>query len=43
MMGWWGGYSGMMGNFGLFGFLTWLAVFIDLVLLGIFLWKKLQK
>lgn len=44
MMGWWGGsYSGMMGNYGFFGFLTWLVVLVDLILLGIFLWKKIQK
>lgn len=40
-MGW--GYRGMMGGWGLFGILTWLVVFVDLVLLGIFLWKKIQK
>lgn len=41
MMGWYG--SSMMGGLGLFGFLTWLFLFIDLVLLAIFLWKKIQK
>lgn len=38
MMGW-GGY----GNAGLFATLTWLVVLIDLILLGVFLWKKIQK
>jgi hypothetical protein len=33
---------GMGGGSGL-GFVTWLAIFIDLVLLGIFLWKKIEK
>lgn len=40
MMGW---YNGGMGGFGLFGFLTWLILFVDLVLVAIFLWKKIQK
>jgi len=40
MMGW--GYSGMMNGYGLFGFLTWLVVFVDLVLLGVYLLKKLR-
>lgn len=33
----------MMGATGLFGFITWLVVFVDLVLLGILLWKKISK
>ncbi len=42
------GYGGMMnGNFGwgfaTLGFLFWLAAFTDLILLGIFLWKRLRK
>lgn len=41
MMGWYGG--GMASSFGVFSFLTWVALFIDLVLLGVFLWKKIQK
>lgn len=48
MMGWNGsGWSGMMGgNFGWFGIipsLFWLVGLIDLILLGIFLWKHIQK
>ncbi len=39
-MGW--GY-GMMSGYGTLGFLTWLIVFIDLVLLGLWLWKQVQK
>lgn len=35
--------SGMMGGFGTFGFLTWLIIFIDLVLVGIWLWKQISK
>jgi hypothetical protein len=36
------GYGGMMSGFGVFGFVTWLAVTIDLVLLGVWLWKKIS-
>jgi hypothetical protein len=48
MMGFGGyGYGSMMNGFGwgfgLVGFLFWLVVFIDLVLFGIFLWKKISK
>lgn len=48
MMGQWG-YSDMMGwgsGFAWFGFLGtifWLVVLADLILLGIWLWKQLQK
>lgn len=38
MMGY--GYGDMMGGFGTFGFITWFVVTVDLVLLGIWLWKK---
>ncbi len=44
MMGW--SYGGMMsglGFFGFFGFIFWLVLFIDLILLGIWLWKQLNK
>ena len=40
MMNYYGG--GMMGGFG-FGLLTWLVVFIDLVLVGIWLWQHITK
>jgi len=43
MMGYGYGYEGMMGGMGSFGFLTWLVVFVDLVLLGIWLWQKISK
>lgn len=36
-----GGWS-MMGGVGTFGFITWLVVLVDLVLLGIWLWKKIK-
>ena len=47
MMGF--GYgAGMMGGlgagtFGLLGFVVWIVVFVDLILLGAWLWKQLQK
>ena len=34
------GYSGMMGGFGL---ITWTIVIIDLILLGIWLYKQINK
>lgn len=36
-------YGSMMGGFAPFGWLTWLAVLVDLILLGIFLWQKITK
>lgn len=46
MMSW--GYPTMMSGsfgwgFGLIGFLFWSITFVDLILLGVFLWKKIQK
>ena len=48
MMGWGQyGYGNQMQEFGwglgLLGFFFWLVVFVDLILLGIFLWKKIKK
>jgi len=48
MMDWGYGYGNMMnGSFGwgfsILGSLFWLVAFIDLILLGIWLWKKIQK
>lgn len=42
MMGY--GYGGMMGGggFGALGFITWLVVMADLILLGVWLWKKIK-
>ncbi len=43
MMGYWG-YGGMMNyGFGVLGVFFWLVILIDLVLLGIWLWKQIQK
>ncbi len=48
MMGNWGGTSSIMGwnglgAFGVFTFLFSLVGFIDLILLGVFLWKQIKK
>lgn len=42
MMGW-GGNTGMMGGFGVLGTLLWLVILIDLILLGVYLWKQVNK
>lgn len=47
MMGF-GGYRNMMdgggfGWFGFFGTLFWIILLIDLILLGMWLWKQIQK
>lgn len=41
MMGFnnWGGMAGV----GAFGTITWLVVVVDLVLLGVWLWKQISK
>ncbi len=38
-----GNFGTMMGGFGIFAFLFWIVIFVDLILLGIFLWKKISK
>lgn len=42
MMGF-GNYGTMMGGFGILGFIFWLIILVDLILLGAWLWKQLQK
>lgn len=43
MMGYWG-YGGMMGyGIGILGTMFWLVTLVDLILLGIWLWKQIQK
>lgn len=39
-MGYGGGLAGGMGTY---GFITWLVITVDLVLLGVWLWKKIQN
>lgn len=46
MMGPWGNmmnWGGGFGVFGLVGSLLWLVVLVDLILVGIWLWKQIQK
>lgn len=40
------GYQSMMGGYGAFGLLGsifWIVILVDLILLGIWLWKQIQK
>jgi len=38
------GYGGMMAGFGgALCVITWIVVIIDLILVGIWLWKQIQK
>lgn len=42
MMGW--GYGGMMNfGFGVLGTILWLVILVDLILLGFWLWKQINK
>ena len=43
MMGYYGNMMGWGGGFGLFASLFSIIIFIDLVLLGIWLWKKIKS
>lgn len=36
-------YGGMMGGLGLYGALFAIIILADLILLGIWLWKQIQK
>jgi len=46
MMGQWGN-SGMMGYglgaFSVVGTIFWIVILIDLILLGVWLWKQIEK
>lgn len=42
MMNNWG-YSMMGSGFGLLAALFWIVILVDLVLLGFWLWKQIQK
>ena len=33
----------MTGGWGVFAFLLWLVIFVDLILLGIWLWQRINK
>lgn len=43
MYGWDYGQGSMIGFTNVWMFLIWLIVLIDLVLLGVWLWKQIQK
>ena len=36
-------YGGMMAGWGTFGAITWLVILVDLILLGVWLWKKISN
>ncbi|CAN5132397.1 hypothetical protein BH11PAT1_BH11PAT1_8050 [soil metagenome] len=43
MMGY-GNFGNMMGGgFGFLGLIFWIVILVDLILLGMWLWKQLQK
>ena len=42
MMGY-GGYGSMMGNIGLFGTITWIALIVFLILGCVYFWKEINK
>lgn len=39
----WGGYGMMGGGWSLWGSIFWLIVLIDLILVGVWLWKEISK
>lgn len=42
MMGW--GYGTMMGSgWGALGLVFWIIIFVDAILLGVWLWQQIQK
>ncbi len=42
-MGYWGNGTMMAGGLGTLMVAFWIVTFVDLVLLGLWLWKQLQK
>ncbi len=45
MMGYgnWGGYGMMSSGFGILASFFWIVILLDLILLGVWLWKQIQK
>jgi uncharacterized membrane protein len=37
------GYASMMGSIGSLGFIVWLVVLIDLILVGVWLWQQITR
>lgn len=42
MMGYWNGGMMNWGGFGVAAFIFWIVLFIDSILLGIWLWQQIQ-
>jgi len=42
MMGF-GNYENMMGEIGVIGSIFWIVILVDLILLGVWLWKQIGK
>ena len=42
MMGY-GNFGNMMGGLGLLGSIFWIVILVDLILLGMWLWKQINK
>lgn len=43
MMGYWNGGMMNWGGFGIFTLIFWLVLFIDAILLGIWLWQQILR
>lgn len=41
MMGW--NYGNMMGGTGVLATIFWIVILVDLILLGVWLWKQIGK
>lgn len=39
----WGGYNMMGSGFGVLAVVFWLVILIDLILLGVWLWRQIEK
>jgi len=37
------GYGNMMGGFGFLASVFWIVILVDMILLGVWLWKQIQK
>lgn len=37
------GYQNMMGGAGVIASIFWIVILVDLILLGLWLWKQIQK
>ena len=39
----WGGYGMMGGSWGFWGSIFWVVILVDLILVGVWLWKQISK